>query len=487
LKTGYLSAFPEYFIDRAIQGTRVWAPWYTLHKMYQGLLDTYTITGNQQALDVVLKMCDWAYGKLKPLTPDELKRMLNEEFGGMEEAVYNIYAVTGNPKHKELAEMFRHEHFFAPLLAGEDKLAGLHANTQIPKMVGEARGYELTGNTDEEKIAKFFWQTVLQNHTYVTGGHSDSEHFGEPGKLAARLGENTTETCNTYNMLKLTRHLFTWEAAPQYADYYERALFNHILSSQNPETGGVTYYHTLHPGSAKTTSLPFDAHTCCVGTGYENHAKYGEAIYYKTADGQGLYVNLFIASELTWKEKGLTVLQVTQFPVISATQLTITAATAIRVPLHLRYPVWATNGVTLKVNGKAIKVKQAPGSYILIDRTWKTGDVITFEMPMSLHAEYMPDDANKGAFLYGPIVLAADLGTTRPEGPFGIPVLVDAPKSKLTSFLTLVSNEPLTFQTKGVGQPKDITLRPLFRFINNRYTVYLDFLTQAEWKSKQNE
>ena len=485
LRSGYLSAFPEYLIDRAIQGRTVWAPWYTLHKMYQGLLDMYVICGNSKAYEVVSKMCDWAYAKLKPLSREDLQRMLQCEFGGMPEVFYNIYAISGNPKHRELAEMFYHDYILNPLAESKDQLGGNHANTQIPKIIGEARGYELTGDKKQEHIATFFWNTVLKNHTYVTGGNSDGEYFGEAGKLSERLGESTTETCNTYNMLKLTRHLFAWNALPQYADYYERALFNHILSSQNPETGGVTYFHTLHPGNAKDFNMPFRDHTCCVGTGYENHAKYGEAIYYKTADEKGLYVNLFIASELTWKDKGVRVRQETQFPDVSATRLTIlTNGSDVALPLYLRYPAWATQGVTVRVNGKKQKVKKSPGSYILLNRTWKDGDIVTMEMPMSLRTEFMPDNTSKGAFLYGPIVLAADLGPEQPEGAFGVPVLLNAPKSP-EKFILPVEGEVLTFRTHGVGQPKDVTLRPLFRLIDNHYTVYFDFFTTAEWEQKR--
>ncbi|MGI6218662.1 MAG: beta-L-arabinofuranosidase domain-containing protein [Bacteroidaceae bacterium] len=485
LKSGYLSAYPEYLIDRAILGQTVWAPWYTQHKIFQGLLDQYVLCGNQQAYDVVLRMCDWAYNKLKPLTHDELQRMLGQEFGGMPETLFSIYAISGDPRHKELAEMFYHERMLDPLAEGKDQLAGNHANTQVPKIVGAARAYELTGNERDRKIATFFWNTVVHNHSYVTGGNSEGEYFGEPGKLSTRLGENTTETCNTYNMLKLTRHLFTWTASPEYADYYERALLNHILSSQNPETGGVTYFHTLHPGSAKDFNMPFRDHTCCVGTGYENHAKYGEAIYYRRADGDGLYVNLFIASELTWKDKGLVVRQETQFPDESATKLTFrTPSSGVRMPLYLRWPSWAVDGVRVKVNGKKHRVKGKPGSYVRIDRTWQDGDVVEMEMPMSLRLEATPDNPLKAAFLCGPVVLAADLGPARPEGDLGVPVLVDAPK-KLESYLVPVEGEPLTFRTEGVGQPKDVTLRPLFRFVDNHYTVYFDFFTAADWEQKK--
>ena len=483
---GYLSAFPEHLIDRAIEGKSVWAPWYTLHKIYAGLLDAYLLCDNRQAYDVVSKMCDWAYGKLKSLSDDDLQRMLQCEFGGMSEFFYNMYAVSGNRQHKELGDKFYHKVILDPLLAGEDKLGGTHANTQIPKAVGEARGYEVTGEQRHHDIAEFFWHTVLKNHTYVTGGNSDSEYFGQPGKLSERLGQNTTETCNTYNMLKLTRHLFTWDALPGYADYYERALYNHILSSQNPETGGVTYFHTLHPGSAKDFNMPFIAHTCCVGTGYENHSKYGEAIYYRTSDDKGLYVNLFIASELNWKEKGFKLRQETSFPEESSTRLTVSAETPVDLTLHLRYPVWAVDGVKVKVNGKKVAVRTKPSSYISLKRTWKEGDIIEMEMPMRLHTEFMPDNPSKGAILYGPIVLAAELGADDIDDTFGVPVFVN-PDKKSEKWIKPVEGKQMTFRTKGVGRPEEALLSPLYKIYNQRYAAYFDFFTEEDWTNKQKE
>lgn len=483
---GYLSAFPEHLIDRAIEGKSVWAPWYTLHKIYAGLLDAYLLCDNRQAYDVVSKMCDWAYGKLKSLSDADLQRMLQCEFGGMSEFFYNMYAVSGNRQHKELGDKFYHKVILDPLLAGEDKLGGTHANTQIPKAVGEARGYEVTGEQRHHDIAEFFWHTVLKNHTYVTGGNSDSEYFGQPGKLSERLGQNTTETCNTYNMLKLTRHLFTWDALPGYADYYERALYNHILSSQNPETGGVTYFHTLHPGSAKDFNMPFIAHTCCVGTGYENHSKYGEAIYYRTSDDKGLYVNLFIASELDWKKKGIKLRQETSFPEEASTRLTVSAETPVDLTLHLRYPVWAVDGVKVKVNGKKVSVRTKPSSYISLKRTWKEGDIIEMEMPMRLHTEFMPDNPSKGAILYGPIVLAAELGADDIDDTFGVPVFVN-PDKKLEKWIKPVEGKQMTFRTIGVGRPEEALLSPLYKIYNQRYAAYFDFFTEEDWTNKQKE
>lgn len=485
--SGYLSAFPENLINRAIEGKTVWAPWYTLHKIYQGLIDQYVLCGNQQAFEVVDKMCDWAYNKLHSLDNKQLQRMLSCEFGGMPETFYNMYALSGKERDKELAEMFYHEYILNPLANGEDKLGGNHANTQIPKAVAEARGYELTAAKKEHDIAEFFWNTVLKNHTYVTGGNSDSEYFGPAGKLSDRLGQNTTETCNTYNMLKLTRHLFTWDADPKMADYYERALYNHILSSQDPVSGGVTYYHTLRPGSMKDFNMPFRDHTCCVGTGYENHAKYGEAIYYRGEGDKSLFVNLFIASELTWKEKGLKIKQETKFPDESSTTLTVNVDKPLTMPIYVRYPGWATKGVTVTVNGKKFKVKTKPQSYIEINRTWNSGDKIEMTMPMSLSLEAMPDNPRRAALLYGPIVLAAQLGDKELDEEFGVPVLVDASMKNLEKWIKPVEGKSLTFKTEGVGRPKDCELAPLFRTNHERYTVYFDFFTEADWTNKQVE
>ena len=475
---GYLSAFPEYFIDRAIQGTYVWAPWYTLHKIYAGLFDQYVLCENEQAMDVLMRMCDWAYDKIKVLDEEEVQTMLLSEFGGMPEVMYNIYAITGDMRCLKVAKLFYHNLILNPLAAGKDSLAGVHVNTQIPKIIGEARGYELTGDRKSRTIAEFFWNTVVHDHTYVTGGNSDNEVFNAPGKFSDYLGVNTTETCNTYNMLKLTRHLFTWEALPEYADYYERALYNHILSSQDPVSGGVTYYHTLHPGSAKYFHLPYRDNTCCVGTGYENHAKYGEAIYYRTGDDNGLYVNLFIASELDWAEKGTVIRQETSFPDESSTLLVFAEASekGVKLSLKLRYPSWAVSGVTIKVNGKKHVVRQSPGSYVCIERIWKKGDKVTMDLPMTLKVEYMPDNPNRGAILYGPIVLAADLGKVGEfQGDAPVPHLNISHHASPDEWLEQMEEEPLNFRIKDAGSPEDFVFRPLFRLNDRHYTVYLDF------------
>ncbi len=482
---GYLSAFPQNLVNRAIEGKPVWAPWYTLHKIMAGLIDMYQYAGNKQALDVVVKMSGWAYNKLKNLSPDQLAVMHKTEFGGMMESAYNLYGITGDINDKKLAEFFYDHRVMDPLAQKIDKLAGLHANTQIPKITGAARGYELTGNEKEKTIADFFWQTVIDHHTYVTGGNSDDEHFFEPDQISKHISRATTETCNTYNMLKLTRHLFTWTADVKYADYYERALYNHILASQQQETGMVTYFISYTPGTFKTYSDKDNSFWCCVGTGFENHAKYGEGIYYH--NNSGIYVNLFIPSELTWQEKGIKLVQETGYPEEAATHLTIMEIKNGDVPLYIRYPSWATSGASVTINGKEVKISQKPGSYIVLNRNWKAGDKIDIAYPMSLHLVTTNDNPNMAAVLYGPVVLVGDMGTEGMEGPapfakdqldykdYPVPddiiTALNVNGKKLNDWLIPVNGKPLDFKAVGVAS-KEVTLIPFYQIDKERYVIY---------------
>ena len=482
---GYLSAFPQNLVNRVIEGKPVWAPWYTLHKVMEGLIDMYQYAGNKQALDVAVKMSDWAYHKLENLSPEQLSIMQKEEFGGMMEAAYNLYAITGNANDKKLAECFYHHSILDPLAQKEDKLAGNHANTQIPKIIGEARGYELTGNERERNIAEFFWQTVIDHHTYVTWGNSDHEFFFEPDQISKHVSPATTESCNTYNMLKLTRHLFTWTADPKYADYYEQALYNHILASQDPETGMVMYFLSYTPGTFKTYCTKENSFWCCVGTGFENHAKYGEGIYYH--DDKGIYVNLFIPSELTWKEKGIKLKQQTGYPEEATTHLTVQEIKDGNVPLYIRYPSWATSGATIKINGRNVKISQKPGSYIVLNKTWKTGDKIDITYPMSLRLVATNDNPNMAAVVYGPIVLAGDMGTDGIQAPApyakdqldfrktaipdNIVSTLNINGRKLNDWLIPVNGKQLVFKTTGVAS-KEITMIPYYQIDKQRYIIY---------------
>ena len=290
----------------------IWVPWYTQHKLLAGLLDAHAHTGNAQALEIAVAFARYAQGVTENLTDEAWQTMLSCEHGGMNESLAELYARTGDDSFLALSRKFHHRAVLEPLGKGKDILPGLHGNTQIPKMVGVARRYELAQDPDDRIIAEFFWDRVTRHHSYVTGGHSLDEHFGDPDHLAGRLGPRNTETCNTYNMLKLTQHLFSWDCSPEKADFYERALYNHILASQDPRDGMVCYYIPLQAGLHKTYSTPFDSFWCCTGTGMENHVRYGEAIYFHSDDA--LYVNLFIPSELTWAERGVTLRQETSLP-----------------------------------------------------------------------------------------------------------------------------------------------------------------------------
>lgn len=487
---GYLSAFPQEYVDRNLEGGAVWAPWYTLHKLLAGLIDQYVYTGNRQALTVAIGMGNWALRKLSPLSAERLQQMLRNEFGGINEAWYNLYGITGNPEYKRLAELFYHHAALDPLARGEDDLPGLHANTVIPKINGEARAYELMGDSQARKITEFFWDDVIRSQTFAIGSNSDREHFFARGQIAHHLTGYTGETCNTYNMLKVTRHLFSWTADEKYVEYYERALYNHILGQQDPESGMVCYFTPLKAGAYKLYSTPDSSFWCCVGTGFESHSKYGEGIYYH--DGRDLFVNLFIPSVLSWREGGIVLRQETSFPEEARTTLivdSVAPAGAART-IYLRYPAWATEGVTLTVNGKIAPVHQAAGSYIRLQRQWQRGDRIVLSCPMSLRLVPAPDSPSVAAIAYGPIVLAGAMGTEQMRRPFhdpsdpyeyydydyGIP-------AGLVHTLSLhrpldqclrATGRPLEFETREGCSPVPIRLEPYYRIHRQRTVVYWD-------------
>jgi len=462
-----------------------WVPWYTMHKLFAGLLDAHHYSANAKALAVVRGLADWAGRTTAGLTDEQFQRMLAAEHGGMNEALAELYARTGEEKYLRFSRRFYHRAVLDPLARREDRLAGLHANTQIPKVVGLARIHELTGDAPARVAAEFFWERVVGHHSYAIGGNSEGEHFGPPDKLDARLGQNTCETCNTYNMLKLTRHLFTWRQSGAYADYYERALYNHILASQNPEDGMFCYFVPLKPGAQKTYSTPEDSFWCCVGTGMENHAKYGEAIYFRGEDA--LWVNLFIPSELRWKERGLTLRLETRYPDEETVRLTFDARKPTLLALRVRYPGWARDGMTVSVNGRPQQLNAKPGGFVEVRRAWRRGDRVELKIPMSLRLEAMPDNPNRAAVLYGPTVLAGELG---PEDEAGVGGLVSVPvmiteSRPLHEWVRAVEGRPSTFRTAGAGRPRDVTLYPFHRMHGRRYTVYWDLFTPREWSKRE--
>jgi uncharacterized protein len=489
---GYLSAFPESFIDRVENRKPVWAPWYTLHKIMAGLLDAYQLCGNTQALAVLTNEADWVRSRVDKLPVEKMQASLDTEFGGMNEVLANLYAVTGNPDHLRLAEAFNQNKILDPLAQDEDKLDGLHANTQFPKIIGMARQYELTGDERDERIAKFFWDRVALHRSYVIGGDSDREHFFPITAFAAHLSAETAETCNTYNMLKLTRHLFEWSPDAVTMDFYERALYNHILASQDPASAMFVYLMSLKPGHFKTYSTPEDSFWCCVGTGMENHAKYGDTIYFH--DDRSLFINLFIASELSWPEKGLTVRQETQFPESDRSRIVFQAKTPTPLAVKIRWPSWAEK-ISVRVNGKAQKIHGSPQSYVILDREWRDGDRLEIQLPLRLRLELLPNTTNTVAVLCGPIVLAGELGPNAMPSPYArnqtdlvkvpdpaVPVLIGDTNSLLKHIKS--TSTPLVFQTRKLGRPEDVTLIPFYQMHHERYSVYWNVVSPADWKKQ---
>ena len=466
-----------------------WVPLYNIHKAYAGLRDAWLYTGNETARQMLIDMTDWMLALTSKLSDEQLQKMLRSEHGSLNETFADVYELTGEKKYLELAHRFSHRAILDPLLESRDELTGKHANTQIPKVLGFKRIADLEGNEGWNRAADFFWKTVTQNRSVCTGGHSVSEIFNNPRDFSQMIHHiEGTETCNTYNMLRLTRMLYARKPAPEYMDYYERALYNHILSTQHPEQGGFVYFTQMRPGHYRVYSQPQTSMWCCVGSSLESHSKYAETIYAHTSNV--FYVNLFIPSEANWKEKGVVVKQETAFPDEARTRLTVDVKKKTLFTMALRVPEWTTNAV-VKINGKPVVVEVIDG-YIQLARQWKKGDTVEMEMPMSLRAEQLPDHSDYYAFCYGPIVLAADVGREDLLGLFAddsrgghvahgrriamsnMPVVVSDP-TRLLDLLQPVANKPLTFRLAGLYPEKyagGLELIPFYRLYENRYIIY---------------
>ncbi|MEU4688977.1 beta-L-arabinofuranosidase domain-containing protein [Actinoplanes sp. NPDC023714] len=457
---GFLSAYPESFIDRVETGQQVWAPYYTLHKIVAGLLDAHVLTGNAQALTVLARKAAWVRARNGRLTYAQRQAMLRVEFGGIGETLFNLYQLTEDPAHLTTAQYFDHAQVLDPLANGVDALAGFHANTQIPKALAAIRGFHATGTTRYRDIARNFWDFVVGRHTYAIGGNSNGEYFQQPNRIASELSDTTCECCNTYNMLKLTRQLFFTEPAraAELMDFYEKGLYNHLLGAQNPASahGHHCYYVPLRAGGIKTYSNDYDNFTCCHGTGMETNTKFGDSIFFH--DGATtLWLNLFIASTLTWR--GFTIRQDTTFPEMSTSRLTITAGSGA-IDLRIRIPSW-TSGAQVRVNG-VLTGSPATGSYFAINRTWVPGDTIDISLPMALTVEPTPDSPATGAVRHGPIVLAGQFGTTN------LTTLPTLNPATLTA-----AAAPLEY-TAG-----SVLLRPFFKTHGQRYSVYWNVVSTA--------
>lgn len=492
-KTGYVGAIPKEdnvwaevakgdIRSRGFDLNGGWSPWYTVHKVMAGLLDAYLYCNNTQALKICKGMADWTGETIKNLDDEKLQKMLLCEYGGMAETLVNLYSITGDKKYLDLSYKFYDKRILDPLAEKKDILPGKHSNTQIPKIIASARRYELNGDKKDKAIADFFWETIVNNHSYATGGNSNYEYLSEPNKLNDKLTENTTETCNTYNMLKLTRHLFALEPSAKLMDYYEKALYNHILASQNHETGMMCYFVPLRMGGKKDYSSPFDTFTCCVGSGMENHVKYNESIYFRGADGS-LYVNLFIPSVLSWKEKGLSVKQESNLPESDRTTLTVTTVKPVQMAIRVRKPKWAGN-TSISINGKKQQLTADAQGYLVLNRKWKNNDKIEFTMPENVYTEAMPDNANRRAVFYGPVLLAGILGNTEPDPLKGVPVFVTS-ETDPNKWLQMVDKKQLSFNASNIAQPTEVKLIPFNQTKNEYYSVYWDVFTPESWAVQQ--
>ncbi len=478
-KNGYLSAYPQELFDRLRDGVNVWAPFYTIHKIMAGHLDMYTFTGNQQALDTVEKMASWVRSWADPLSEQQMQRVLLVEYGGMGEVLANLYNATGKREYLNLARRFDKKWFFDPLAAHRDELKGLHVNTHVPQVIAAARLYELTGDRRYWNIASYFWDEVTSERSYCTGGTSNFELWrADPGVLSTQLSPHTAEDCCVYNMMKLTRHLFAWSPEAHYMDYYERVLFNHRMGTIDPETGTTVYYLALGNGYSKIYAKPFDSFWCCNGTGAEEFAKLTDTIYFH--DDDSIFVNLYIASNVNWPEKGIRLTQQTSFPEEQGTTLTIATGGPVNVDLKLRIPYWTTAG-SVKVNGRAVPAFADPGSYLVLRGPWKNGDRIELNLPMHLHAAPMPDKDSLQAAMYGPIVLAARLEEeprekwyrhfTSEEKQEPLPTLQFKGKISAPSSWLEPGDGKLAFRTVGQTQAA-VTFVPLSNIVHHRYSVY---------------
>jgi DUF1680 family protein len=487
--SGLVCAFPDGDVQlrNVIAGRPVTGvPWYTMHKVLVGLLDAHLHAANPQALPVLRRLADWMVDATQGIGDERFQQMLGVEFGGMNEAMADVHALTGDARHLQLALRFNHRLLLDPLAEGRDTLDGLHSNTQIPKVIGFQRLAETTGEARYAKAARYFWGTVVHRRSFATGGNGEGEHFFPPADARKHLGSaKTMETCCTHNMLRLTRALFSAEPSVAYADYHERALLNGILASQDPDSGMVTYFQALRPGYPKLYGTPERSFWCCTGTGMENFAKLGDSIYFQNAQDAALYVNLFIASTLDWAEKGIRLRQTTNFPDEAATRLAIEAGAPVRFKLRLRHPAWCDK-LTVTLNGKPLVQSTQPGRHVEIDRRWQPGDAIDVALPMRLHLQALPGASDVAAVMHGPLVLAArmgrdglqpgadliaseyDYGWVLKTADVALPRL--ALQGRTLDEAVRPAGAPQRFRTAGPAG--DIELMPFHRIAHERYSLY---------------
>lgn len=501
---GYLGALAngkEQFIEVSKGNIRsagfdlngLWAPWYVLHKTYAGLRDAYRFTGNKTALDIEIKFAAWAESIMAKLDDAQTQKMLNTEFGGMPEVLADLYADTGDKRWLALSHRFDHRVVLDPLAAGKNILNGLHGNTQVPKIQGSLMRYAYTGDKADGDAAKFFWESVVNHHSFATGGHGKDEYFGPPDQLSDRIDGRTAETCNVYNMIKMTRKLFALQPDNKYAEFHERALFNHILGSIDNQDGRTCYMVPVGRGVQHEYADMFRSFTCCVGSGMESHALHGDGLYYESGDK--FWVNIYAPSTAKWEAAGVDLAMDTTFPEGESANLKLTLKAAKQFTLALRRPSWAGEGFSVKINGQSVKQLAQPGAYVELKRKWKTGDTVSLTLPKKLRLEPLPDNPRVTAILLGPIVMAGDLGPERGRGrgqggaapqPISIPSLVTTERP-LSEWIKAVTDKPGNFKTSGVGREQDVELVPFYRLHRRTYSVYFDLFTPAEWEKKAAE
>ena len=500
-QTGYLAAIPETHYTQIEKGntTGTWVPWYTMHKVLAGLVDCYELTGNEQALTVASRLGDWVYSRTSTWSAATQETVLNVEYGGMNDVLYQLYSHTGSENHLSAAHSFDEMDLFDSLYNGADVLNGLHANTTIPKILGALQRYLVLGEGEEYylQVAENFWEIVVSNHTYITGGNSEWEHFGEANILDAERTNCNCETCNTYNMLKLSRELFKITGSRKYADYYETTFINAILSSQNPETGMTTYFQPMATGFFKVYSTPFSNFWCCTGSGMENFSKLGDSIFYK--DDNSIYIIRYTSSSVSWSEKGLTLTQELDFAKSETVRITVSGSAS--ADIVLRVPDWCAAAPTVKINGSVVQTKSVNG-FISLSGEWHDGDVIEYTLPMEVTVYDLPDDANVVAFKYGPYVLSANLGNfDMATSTTGVSVTIPLADSSISDVITVANGSAAdwlagitqnlvrregTLEFTIQGTDVNYVFSPHYLQHENRYGIYF-YLVDADTELGKDE
>lgn len=499
---GYVGGIPQgkIFWERIHKGdidgsgfglNNTWVPLYNIHKLFAGLIDAYNYVGSEKAKSIVIKLGDWFIDLIEPLSDDQIQSILRTEHGGINESFANLYTITGDQKYLDTAIKLTHKNFLEPLLHKEDKLTGMHANTQIPKVVGYEKVAELTNNQELSEAVKFFWNNVSQIRSVAFGGNSVAEHFNPIDDFSSMVKSNQgPETCNSYNMVRLSKSLFFDHNDVRYVDFYERLLYNHILSSQHPEEGGFVYFTPIRPNHYRVYSQPETSMWCCVGSGLENHTKYGELIYSHNADD--VFINLFIPSTLNWEEKGIQLTQNTKFPYENASEIVINLKKKKAFAVNIRQPEWAENFQVL-VNGKVQNIETEVSSYATINRTWKSGDKITVKFETSTHLENLPDGSNWVAYVNGPIVLAAKTSTEDLDGLFADDSRMGhATHGKMIpldeAYALVGDKDSFLSKAKEIGNLRfrldSLELQPFFEVHDARYQMYFQTYSPQEYIEK---